>query len=246
MHEGSYENRVIAFIDILGWGKAVDDSATSPDLRRRLLNVVRFLGAQSKKDVEDDTPDWPSFDRATQFSDSVVVSCPYSGFRDLLRLTRQITSYQHAMLLSGFPLRGGIAVGSLYHQGSLVFGPGLNEAYRLESKHAIYPRVIIANSLKRQVEEAASSLPQHWPFVLLNEDGFYSTDYLTVFATSEAAKNQIDRMIENWLHLYKRDPNIYAKYEWLRTKWEAAKLDSGWRAEVSQHFRKLSNDGQSS
>jgi hypothetical protein len=83
-----YENRAVAFIDILGWGKAVDESTTSSEARERLLNAVGFLGAQSKNDVEDDTPDCPSFDHVTQFSDSVVISIPYSGYFDLIRLIR--------------------------------------------------------------------------------------------------------------------------------------------------------------
>jgi hypothetical protein len=235
--EVSYETRVVAFIDILGWRKVVEDSVNSPDLRQKLLNAIWALGVQSKKDVEDDTSDWPSSDRATQFSDSVVISIPYSGHRDLLRLIRQITSYQHSMLFAGFFLRGGITVGPLYHQGSLVFGPALNEAYALECKHAVHPRVIVAKSLITQVEKAARLLPRHWPFIILDDDGFYSTDYVMMFATSEWATDHFDRRINHWLSLHKDNPRVHAKYEWLKARWDATKYDSGWRSEVSRRLR---------
>lgn len=233
----SYEDRVVAFIDILGWGQAVEDSVRSTESRRRLLNVVWALGALSKNDTEEDTPESPSLDAATQFSDSVVISVPYSGHLDIMRLVRQITSYQHATLMSGFPLRGGIAVGPLYHSGSLVFGPALNEAYQLESKSAMYPRVIIAKSLESQIETAKSLVPPHWPFVVKDEDGFYSTDDLMTFALSDVSISHFDQKIEGWLLAHRTDDRVLAKYSWLKKRWEAAKADSAWRAEKSRQLR---------
>jgi hypothetical protein len=235
--EVSYETRAIAFIGILGWGKAVGNSVTSPELRRKLLNAVWALGTWSKKDVEDDTPDYPSFDQTTQFSDSVEISVPYSGHFDLMRLVRQITSYQHNMLLAGFLLRGGIAVGPLYHAGPLVFGPALNEAYHLESKVASHPRIIIARSLDPQIEMAKSSLSRHWPFVVKDDDGFYSTDYLMMYAVSKSASKLIDQKIEHWLLVHKDDDRTFRKYVWLKARWEATKIDAGWRAEKSRQLR---------
>jgi hypothetical protein len=233
----SYETRAVAFIDILGWEKAVDDSITSPELRRKLLNAVWFIGTRSREDAEDDTPDHPSFDQATQFSDTVVISFPYSGYLDLMRLVIQITSYQQSMLSLGFPLRGGIAVGPLYHDRSHVFGPALNEAYYMESKLALHPRVIIAKSLARQIQMAAKSLPSHWPFVVKDDDGFYSTDYLMMYAVSEWGSKHIDQKIGHWLLLHQGDPRTFQKYVWLKARWEATKADAGWRAEKSRQLR---------
>jgi hypothetical protein len=233
----SYETRAVAFIDILGWGKAVDDSITSPELRRKLLNAAWFIGTRSKEDAEDDTPDYPSFDQATQFSDTVVISHPYSGYLDLMRLVRQITSYQQTMLSLGFPLRGGIAVGPLYHAASHVFGPALNEAYYMESKLALHPRVIIARSLVPQIEMAAKSLPSHWPFVVKDDDGFYSTDYLMMYAVSESASKRIEQKIDHWLSEHKGDERTFQKYVWLKARWAATKADAGWRAEKSRQLR---------
>ena len=233
----SYEDRVVAFIDILGWGQAVEDSVRSPESRRRLLNVVWALGALSKNDTEEETSENPSFDAATQFSDSVVISIPYSGHLDVMRLVRQITSYQHTTLMSGFPLRGGIAVGPLYHSGSLVFGPALNEAHQLESKCALYPRVIIAKSLESQIEKAKASFPPHWPFVVKDEDGFYSTDDLMTFAMSDWSTAHFDQKIEDWLSAHRTDERVFAKYSWLKQRWQATKADAAWRVEKSRRLR---------
>lgn len=234
----SYDVRAVAFIDILGLGKAVSNSIASPELRRRLLNAVWAIGVRSKKDVEEDTPDHPSFDQATQFSDTVVISIPYSGFPDLLRLVIQVTSYQQMMLMSGFPLRGGIVVGPLYHAGSYVFGPALNDAYNLESKWASYPRVIIAKSLVSEIEMARNCLPRHWPFLVKDDDGFHSTDYLMMYAVSESGSKLIDQKIDHWLSLHRDNDRTFQKYRWLKARWEATKADAGWRANTLRQLHK--------
>lgn len=47
-------------------------------------------------------------------------------------------------------MRGGISVGPLFHKSkqNLIVGPSFIEAYLLESKHSIVPRVIIDNKIK--------------------------------------------------------------------------------------------------
>ena len=88
--EISYENRAVAFVDILGWRTAVEVSLHAPEMRNRLHNAVWALGAMSLKDTEDDCPAYPSRDQVTQFSDSVVVSVPFAEPNDIGRLVRQI------------------------------------------------------------------------------------------------------------------------------------------------------------
>jgi hypothetical protein len=183
--EIDYETRAVAFIDILGWSAAVEASASNLELRMRVHNAVWALGALAKTDTEDDTPDFPSHDRASQFSDSVIISIPFVRPFDLARLIRQIASYQRSMIMTGFTSRGGITVGSMFHEGPLAFGPALNAAYHLERCQAHFPRVLIDSSLNRYIEAAARKFPKHWPFVRIDSDGYYFSDYLTTLAMSD-------------------------------------------------------------
>src|ERR1700756_3728702 len=50
----------------------------------------------------------------------------------------------------GFLIRGGIALGGLYHSSDIVFGEALIDAYRLESKVAVYPRILISPTVLRR------------------------------------------------------------------------------------------------
>lgn len=235
--EIAYENRAVAFVDILGWGAAVEASVNNAELRRRLHNAVSALGAIAKKDADDDSPDYPSQDRVSQFSDSVIISVPFTRSDDLIRLVRQIAGYQQTMIINGFPFRGGITIGLMFHEGPLAFGPALNAAYHLESNQAHFPRVLIDSSLTRYIESAARKLPKHWPFVRIDSDGYYFPDYLTTLAMSKAASAQVSKMIARRLEEFAEDSRTLPKYQWLHDKWEEAKQDSGWRKTASDKLR---------
>src|SRR5438105_1445070 len=47
----------------------------------------------------------------------------------------------------GMLVRGGVTIGKLYHSGGVVFGEALVDAYRLESRVAIYPRIAVSSRI---------------------------------------------------------------------------------------------------
>jgi hypothetical protein len=51
------------------------------------------------------------------------------------------------LAFKGFLIRGGVEYGKIIHTEEFVFGPGLNQAYQIESKEAIYPRILVAPSV---------------------------------------------------------------------------------------------------
>lgn len=83
----------------------------------------------------------------TSISDSLIFSISVKERGAMNKLTKLISGFVQSLLLQyGLLLRGGIAVGKLYHDGEIVYGPGLVKAYELESKLAIYPRIIMDSS----------------------------------------------------------------------------------------------------
>ncbi len=58
-------------------------------------------------------------------------------------------------LSKNFVFRGGVAYGELYYEKnrSLLFGPAVNEAYHLESKVAIYPRIALSDFVGKTIIE---------------------------------------------------------------------------------------------
>lgn len=236
-----YQKRAVAFIDILGWGQAVEDSNTDPELRQKLLNAVWSFAARAQDYVETETVDHPSRDEYSQFSDSLIVSFPYADYRDLFRLLKFVTEFQTSMLMLGLPLRGGVTVGPLFHTDAIAFGPAMNRAYCLESKFAEMPRIIIDQALNDDVKAAVSGLPKHWHFVVRGKDDYYETDFLTGHAMSEKLSQIIERKIDGWIEQYRGDGRTLAKYQWLKARWSNARADAGERVKMRNEFRAAHN-----
>ena len=87
------------------------------------------------------------------FSDNIVISYPLASMTKELSphsvpifvLSQTLLSILASQALRlGFLLRGGAAIGRLYHDSGVIFGDALVEAYRLESQIAIYRRVILS------------------------------------------------------------------------------------------------------
>ncbi|WIV13644.1 hypothetical protein [Proteiniborus sp. MB09-C3] len=80
----------------------------------------------------------------TSISDSLVFSIGLKERGAINKITKLLSVFTQTLLSQyGLLLRGGIAVGKLYHDSEVVYGPGLVKAYELEDKVSIYPRTIM-------------------------------------------------------------------------------------------------------
>ncbi|MFM0240281.1 hypothetical protein [Paraburkholderia phytofirmans] len=138
MDSSPYTNRVVAFIDILGFKELI--------LRDRESEVFAALKL-AKESEAGQFHNAPKM-RLTAFSDSIVISDEVGDGFGYVRLLH-FTSYLVWQLLEmGVLTRGGIGHGRLHHENGIVFGPALIEAYELESKQAIYPRILVPEGVR--------------------------------------------------------------------------------------------------
>ncbi|RTL53985.1 MAG: hypothetical protein EKK40_05470 [Bradyrhizobiaceae bacterium] len=142
-----YEERIVVYIDILGWSQAC-----LHDQEVRLVNAVKL--------IHDTAKDYSAFTKERigeltkriggqknvlyetiqvgAFSDNIIISMPVAhGFRALQSAGNIVIG----LLQQGFLTRGGVAVGKLHHRDNIVFGPALIKAVEIE-KQAYFPRVI--------------------------------------------------------------------------------------------------------
>lgn len=154
--ELSYENRLVAFFDILGWKNEIDAAGDDPRHIARLAAAVRMFNANAAS-VGDGGA------RLTTFSDNVVFSKPFAE-GDVQWLLQSLATTQLGLAVQGFWMRGAVTVGLLYHDEHIVFGPALNRAYLLESKMARYPRILL--------DQRALAVPAGTDFISIGEKSF--------------------------------------------------------------------------
>ncbi|WP_229275774.1 hypothetical protein [Burkholderia pseudomallei] len=167
-----YEERVVAFVDVLGFKEIIKRSATEPELVRKVHHALDVRNNDwatvFAADVGLDMPASDFQDRLHSFSDFVVVSVR-PDIREIGLMVYIIFKICRQLLVSGFLSRGGIAKGLLYHRDDsgkdseagppMVFGPAFVEAYLFESSHADGPRVILQNKVREHILRKCNNLP---------------------------------------------------------------------------------------
>jgi len=150
-----YEDRLVAFVDILGWSAAVQSSGAAgagelgwvvvllQDLEREAQAHAHFASA-----IPPEVP-WPGPTRGTvvtQFSDSVVISLPADDPTAAWTIDQYLSLLCSRACQSGFLVRGGVTRGLIYHRQRIVYGPALIDAYQLEQR-AVWPRIVSSPNL---------------------------------------------------------------------------------------------------
>ncbi|UVM48546.1 hypothetical protein LOY38_19445 [Pseudomonas sp. B21-015] len=178
-----YQERLICFIDLLGFKDAIDQSEQEDEVRKRLFEVFeefrdggfeRFMygsvpymtgrGLNSAGEIYGDEviarldSDYDLV--VTQFSDSFVISAPMNNPASCELLFRSLAIIKIAFFFNlGMLMRGGMTVGKLVHKrGGALFGSAMNEAYAIESKLASYPRVVVSESAYRFLNSIFSGM----------------------------------------------------------------------------------------
>lgn len=223
---GEYQNKVVAFIDILGFSELIKKSAGSgknADISR-IVSALRTMERQQQN--------LPSEITITSFSDCIVLSAPDSeeGFKAILLQVWNITK---DWLSKGFLCRGGISIGQLIHTEaaahipSIVFGPAFLEAYRIETDISNYPRVVLSKHAREKIDQfKAKGFDRINPILLvractdgpcaidlfshLRHDGF---DLKISTAKNEAL--QFNQVLIKHLNDSKDIPHHFSKVKWL-------------------------------
>lgn len=252
-----YQNRVVAFLDILGWKKAVlseGDHVVSMlgKTLAQLQGVTSHFSSLRKLLPEDQK--WPGDPVMTQFSDCLVFSAE-SNLHGREALQRALFILTSNLLQFGFLLRGGVTRGHLFHDSGLVYGPALIEAYELESKVASAPRVILSKELS--LEWGGREITGGYPWIP-SDDGHLFFNFLSPFMGNLFFTDQ--KLWQNRLTPIREliigkasDPtcpeDVYAKYEWLASYFdrvcdECPEIDLERVAEIASHIRSGKRNGK--
>ena len=168
------EDRIIAFIDILGFKELIQCAEKTNDYTK-LANLI-----EESIELFNDLNPINDF-QFTQFSDSFVLSCRSFGFDDSMLFMTHLQDLINLFLPKKILLRGGITIGKVVHTEKVLMGIGMIRAYELENQLATYPRIIIDNDLIDYWNGYFYSAGLNFEKVLevsKDSDGFYFMDYI--------------------------------------------------------------------
>ena len=228
-----YEDRLVAFIDILGFKNMVEQSVVSESVLTKIHKAMQIILNEKRFEEHFSDVGLSKTHHATvsTFSDSIVISYligPYSG---LLNILLDIIHLQLELAYIGILIRGGITIGKLYHDGQIVFGPAMNEAYSLESSLASSPRIVINQEVldkgiqlthdkyhsEKEEAEFVSRL------VRKDNDGVWYLDFLSQFGELDYPEADYYSILLRMrgviicaLEEFPKDNSIHEKYEWLK------------------------------
>lgn len=202
-----FEPHFTAFIDLLGFAEASTggDDLTRAKVLAFLLSISSIRGEYSfQSEAEGSGTRIQIRPTISTFSDHIVISYPLKqiaaslGKDDshvplhvLFGFASMLKGIAAAALSIGFLIRGGATIGNLYHSGGIVFGEAMVKAYRLESRTAIYPRVVLSQEICSQPDWIKSGKIN----LRRGNDGLYYFNYYRdlVIATVPPGDGAIDR-----------------------------------------------------
>lgn len=226
-NQAKYENRLVAYIDILGFSKLIAMSETEPDRVPWMINILNAIKSNEgiKNKFGEDLDIRMEF---TAFSDCFVLSSRI--LEDPVNTALyQITLICSLLLRAGLFARGAIVEGHLFHRGNIVFGPGLLDAYSKEQKEAIYPRIIVSSNLiERYYREIkvpeVNKIVNKWSSTLLRTDNDNNCYLDTIFSVPFSLKNADEKEhieltkihVEKQIEENKNNSDILKKYAWFK------------------------------
>jgi hypothetical protein len=258
-----YENRIVLFLDILGFSELVSRSEKDKNDFEKIktsIRIIRKIFNVTQKTKER---------TISQFSDSIVVSFLVTEKGEVDLLLQKTKLLIKRLILNKIVCRGGIAQGKLIHDNIFMFGPAFIKAYKLECSSAIYPRVIIEDEsiIKIGIENYGfhpsqdQSMEESEIKSLLAKDidGFYYINYFSVDTFWELSKSEkqyikeLRKLIVENLSSNLSNIKARAKFEWMKTKFNEKvpliktpkRLDTGtlgiWGSEKESKFYKNLN-----
>lgn len=213
-----YKEKLVAFIDVLGFSDIVNNSHNEKIEAYFTYLEGRFREHISKTNLQ-----------YLFISDSIVISADESK-ENLFELTRLLTKIQCNLLLANIVVRGAISFGNLYvnKDGNIIVGNGLINAFLLE-KHALNPRIILDRQLMSKyfggTDDCITSFigitkaGYKRNYVKIDEDNYPYINYLHYFVEQQPtyAKGGIEKSINLFQENYYSNQH-FNKYHWLLKK----------------------------
>jgi hypothetical protein len=217
------------FADFLGFRQQIRDSVKSGEEASIFQQFMDEIEPEIENTInpcaDDEDSRFPRMWDAKVFTDNVVLGYALwsdHGQKEFGHALSQMLEFQYAVALKGHFVRGGWAVGNLFMNRNTVFGAALLDACDLESKEAIYPRVILSDQMRdivfHQMAQWAEN-PPHSHHLFVDEKGTLFTNYLSeAIVDGEVRWDELDRhaeLVRSRVNEFATNDSLLPKYLWL-------------------------------
>ncbi|MBT1443080.1 hypothetical protein KJI95_00870 [Shewanella sp. JM162201] len=221
-----YEEKLVAFVDILGFSSLIGKIEEDEKLHKVLHWALTHINSYKRTSEMENTAH--SDLEVSVFSDCIVVTSDMNNFHALV----WAVGWLQAQLLGGGILtRGGISIGKVHHSDGILYGSGMLNAYRIENSAAVYPRIVLDPIFSVRLPEKYKSV-----FLSLDFDGLYYIDPFTFNGSigdvtalvedgwdpHEVYLDEVGRHIENGIASAKRVDHR-SKWTWLAVRYSVAR-----------------------
>lgn len=229
-YDRTTEEYIVAYIDILGTTNLIrsDDQNEALNL---MHNLYSFFTSTTSEIAIPENKDL----KFKIFSDNIIIANKLSSNtkqreKDIRCLLMAASHFQIDSVGDGvgYLVRGGITIGDLFIDDTIVFGKALVDSYILEDKTALYPRIIFDTKTINEIKKYKDLNS----FILQDFDDLFFLNYLSIWhfcgemlyqgfeKIKSRAKNKVDERLLQKLNWHKNFVNRQ-----LANKGENVRLD---------------------
>jgi len=228
-----YQERILAYIDILGFSAAIKKTINkNEEVEAKTVNIFNILEDINEFKNKKYTGTSINSRVVSHFSDCAAISYLKEEKAGVFHILSDIIFLCYGVLQKGFLFRGAITCGKLYHKEKL-FGPAMITAVDMEKNLAIYPRIVLDKEILVIAEEHPSEYPSKKEqlrvikkLILKDFDGLYYLNYFDainyIVGQEYGILSYFKPLRKNIIDLQKiaeNDMSVKAKYLWLKNKY---------------------------
>lgn len=208
----TYDKKVVAFLDLLGITQRIMADHKGDEIVAVMERIKKIVDSQVDVFKAKDTLDY------LYISDTFIFVCDIEQITEFLKLLGMVQML--VLVECKVMLRGAIEYGdvTIRDSGKQIIGPAYVNAYLKEENNAIFPRIILGNSIKEMI------IDKNLDNLLYTYDREYALDYIGTYMTTEnvslsklTARLIREEVIKYLLESYveydqKEKPSVRSKY----------------------------------
>lgn len=224
------------YFDILGFSDEIQNIKTNGlDFFNKYLNVLNKIieHITEHNNFGDDNKN-KRFELKI-FTDNFVIGFPIrdDGETEFGEIFDLLSYIQFEFIKNDIFIKGAISYSNLYMDNNIVIGQALIDAYQLEEKFSVYPRIILSKEVSDKVNNYIDYYAdKKWctenKRYLIDTDGFYFINYLNylkeyyidsddneMYSEIEKELKMHKNTIIKQLELYQMNNRVFEKYIWI-------------------------------